>query len=306
MGVRSKGLGHLRRVAAVLALSLAAWLFGLLGLSGAGQRAWAEPALWVVKSRTATVFLFGTVHLLKPASRWETPRIRDAFERSDELWLEVPDGGDAAAAEPAVNRLGFDRRTPLTQKLTPYDRDRLEACAHALGEPLSDFEPMRPWLAAVRLSIAPMVKAGYDPEAGVDRTLKRQADLDRRPVKAFETVEQQIHNFADMPEPLQLSQLHLALNAFPRDAGRQKALEKAWEAGDTRAIWGALDADLHRAGRGLYKALFLARNRVYAAGVARRLHGRGTAFVAVGAGHLAGPDGLPALLARQGLQVRRL
>ena len=300
MGARSKGLGRLRRVAAALALSLAAWL------SGGGVRAWAEPALWVVKSRTATVYLFGTIHLLKPASRWETPRIRDAFAQSDELWLEVPDGGDAAAAEPAVNRLGFDRRTPLTQKLTRYDRDRLAACARALGEPLSDFEPMRPWLAALRLSIAPLVKAGYDPEAGVDRTLQRQAELTRRPVKAFETIEQQIRYFADMPEPLQLSALRLALDAFGRDAGQAEAIERAWEAGDTRAIWGALEADMRRANPRLYEAVLVARNRAFADGVARRLRGRGTAFVAVGAAHLAGPDGLPALLARRGLHVRRL
>lgn len=298
---RSKGaLGSLRRGAAALALSLAAWL------SCAGVRAWAEPALWVVKSRTATVYLFGTIHLLKPASPWETPRIRDAFARSDELWLEIPDGGDAAAAEPAVNRLGFDRRTPLTEKLTPYDRDRLAADARVLGEPLSEFEPMRPWLAALRLSIAPLVKAGWDPEAGVDRTLKRQADLDGRPVKGFETVEQQVRSFADLPEPLQLSALHLALDGFDRDAGQLEAIEQAWEAGDTGAIYAALDADMRRASPRLYRTLQLARNRAFAAAVVRRLRGRGTAFVAVGAGHLAGPDGLPALLARRGLQVRRL
>jgi uncharacterized protein YbaP (TraB family) len=301
MGLRSyETFGRLRRMVAVLALSCAAWL------SGAAVRAWAEPALWVVKSRTATVYLFGTIHLLKRASRWETPRIKTAFERSNELWLEVPDGGDADAAAPAVNRLGFDRRTPLTDKLTAYDRDRLAAVARVLGEPLSDFEPMRPWLAALRLSMAPLVKAGYDPEAGVDRTLKRQADLAGRPVKAFETVEQQIRGLADIPEPLQLSQLHLALDAFARDGPRLEALERAWEAGDTGAIWAALDADMRRMSPPLYKALLLHRNRVFAAGVARRLRGEGTVFVAVGAGHLAGPDGVPALLARRGLRVRRL
>lgn len=301
MRVRSNGaFGRWRRVAAALGLSLAAWLSATCG------RAWAEPALWEVKSRTATVYLFGTIHLLKPSARWETPRIKAAFERSDELWLEVPDAGDAAAAEPAVNRLGFDRRTPLTQKLSPDDRERLAEDARALGEPLSDFEPMRPWLAALRLKIGPLVKAGWDPDAGVDRTLKRQADLDGRPVKAFETVEQQIRHYADMPEPLQLSALHLALDAFDRDAGQLRALEQAWEAGDDQAIYSALDADIQRAGPRVYKALLVARNRAFAGRVVRRLRGRGTAFVAVGAAHLAGPDGLPALLARRGLHVRRL
>jgi len=303
MGLRSTArFGRWRRAAAALALSLAAWLSG----PNPGQAAWAGPALWMVKSRTATVYLFGTIHLLKPAADWETPQIRDAFARSDELWLELPDGGDAATAEPAVSRLGFDRRRPLSGKLTRYDRGRLAAAAAALGEPLADFEPMRPWLAALRLEVAPLVKAGWDPEAGVDRRLERQAELDGRPVKAFETVEQQMRAFADLPERLQLRQLHLALDQFGGDASRLEALERAWQAGDVATIYGALDADLRRASPRLYKSLLVARNRAFAAGVARRLRGRGVAFVAVGAGHLAGPDGLPALLARRGLEVRRL
>jgi uncharacterized protein YbaP (TraB family) len=56
----------------------------------------------------------------------------------------------------------------------------------------------------------------------------------------------------------------------------------------------------------LYKVLLIDRNRAFADGIVKRLKGRGTAFVAVGAGHLAGPDGIQALLARRGIKVRRL
>jgi uncharacterized protein YbaP (TraB family) len=287
---------------------LSAWVRALVAAIAlaAGWPSAAEPALWVVKSRTATVYLFGTIHLLKPDAQWESARIRDAFRSSDELWLEVPDAGDASAALPVVTRLGFDRRTPLTEKLDRRDRDRLAADARVIGEPVSDFEPMRPWLAAVRLSVAPLVKAGFDPDAGVDRILKRQADLDGRPVKAFETIEQQIRYLADMPERLQLAQLRVALDEFARQTRDVETLEQAWEAGDTQAIYAAMDADMRRQSRRLYDTLMVRRNQAFAQGVARRLNGRGTAFVAVGAGHLAGPDGVPALLERRGIRVRRL
>jgi uncharacterized protein len=280
-------------------------LVATLGLAPA-SRAAAEPALWEVKSKTATVYLFGTIHLLKPHVRWETPKIADAFSHSDELWLEVVDAGDASAVTPVVERLGFDPKTPLSQKLTKEDQARLAADAKAIGEPLSNFEPMRPWLASIRLSVAPLVKAGFDPDAGVDRILKQKADLAGRPVKAFETVEQQIHYLADMPESLQVAELHVTLDEFGDATAELEALEKAWQAGDTAAIYKALDEDMKKTSPQLYRVLMINRNHAFADSIMNRLKGKGTAFVAVGAGHLAGPDGVQALLARRGVQVRRL
>lgn len=286
----------------------ASWLSAILGLTlaCAAPQARAEPALWEVKSRTATVYLFGTIHLLRPDVRWQTPKVAEAFGKSDELWLEVADPGDTSAAVPLVTKFGFDPKTTLSSKLDKADRERLAADAKTLGEPVTDFEPMRPWLASIRLSVAPLVKAGFDPDAGVDRLLKQKADLAGRPVKAFETVEQQIRYFADLPEALQVAELHITLDEFDKATAELDKLEKAWEAGDTAAIYKALDEDMKRSSPKLYKVLLVDRNRAFAVSIVKRLKGRGTAFVAVGAGHLAGPDGVQALLARRGVKVRRL
>jgi uncharacterized protein YbaP (TraB family) len=277
-----------------------------LALACAAPQVRADPALWEVKSRTATVYLFGTVHLLRRDVQWQTPKVAEAFGKSDELWLEVADPADANAVLPLVTKYGFDAKAPLSTKLSKADRDRLAADAKALGEPETDFEPMRPWLASIRLSVAPLVKAGFDPDAGVDRLLKEKADLAGRPVKAFETLEQQIRYFADLPEPLQVAELHVTLDEFNDATTELDKLEKAWAAGDTSAIYKALDEDMKRTDPKLYKVLLIDRNRAFADGIVKRLKGRGTAFVAVGAGHLAGPDGIQALLARRGIKVRRL
>src|ERR1700761_6647797 len=58
----------------------------LLGVSPA----LADPALWAVKSKTSTVYLFGTVHAVNPSQAWRTPALDRALREASELWLEVP------------------------------------------------------------------------------------------------------------------------------------------------------------------------------------------------------------------------
>ena len=58
---------------------------------------------------------------------------------------------------------------------------------------------MRPWLAAVQLSLIPVVKAGYDPKSGVETVLTAEAKSAGKAQNALETAEQQIRFFADLP-----------------------------------------------------------------------------------------------------------
>ena len=143
-----------------------------LALSLIALPAFAEPALWVAKQGGATVYLFGTVHALKPELKWETPKIARAFAESQELWLEADDA-DAKTMQPIVAQLGIDRAHPLSSKLAAADVARLDAAAKAAGLPgEAALEPMRPWLAALTIATLPIVKAGYDPAKGVDNVLK--------------------------------------------------------------------------------------------------------------------------------------
>lgn len=49
----------------------------------------AAPGLWVVRSQTATVYLFGTVHMLPASTHWQSPSIEHAMDLSDEIWTEA-------------------------------------------------------------------------------------------------------------------------------------------------------------------------------------------------------------------------
>jgi uncharacterized protein YbaP (TraB family) len=53
----------------------------------------------------------------------------------------------------------------------------------------------------------------------------------------------------------------------------------------------------------LYERLLAGRNRRWTEQILERLAGSGTTVIVVGAGHLTGPDGVPALLRARGLAI---
>jgi uncharacterized protein len=283
----------------------AAFAAGLLLVARAAE---AEPALWAAHGPNSTVYLFGTVHVLRSDTVWRSPKIDAAFARAGDLWLETADGGgDAAAARDLTLQLGFDPARPLSKSLTPDDVRRVDDAAKAMGVPTGEaaFEPMRPWLVAVALTVGPMLKAGFDPARGVDRQLRADALAQSKPIAGFETAAQQLHYFADLPDAQQVAYLRHVLDDYVNGPATLGGLVDAWAAGDVDAL-ARLEANaFNDSERPLYETLILKRNREWADRLAARLQRPGVSFVAVGAGHLTGADAIQTLLQQRGIRVTR-
>jgi hypothetical protein len=252
--------------------------------------------------------LFGTIHVLQKGQAWEAPQVADALAASQELWLEVPDPGDAAKAQTLMGQLGFDRTHPLSSKLSPDALTHLDSAAKALG--VSDgekaFEPMRPWLASVALENALIVHAGYDPESGVEATLLHDAQAAGKSIRGFETLEQQMHFFADMKPALELQLLQNTLQDFDEGPKKLTALIAAWLNGDEQAITRTMVDEVKQPFPALYRTILVDRNEAWAGAIAAMLKGSGVRFIAVGAAHLAGPDSVQAALERRAVHVERI
>lgn len=266
----------------------------------------AKPALWVVKDADSTIYLFGTVHLLKPGLDWRSPRLDSALAESPELVVEVLGMDDPAAIMPLIQAHGLDPARPLSTKLAPKDRPRLAAAAKLLGLPPQGLEVMKPWLAALTLTVAPIQKAGYDPQSGVELIFLREAKAAGRKVESLETGEQQIRFFADMPEARQTEFLSATLDDVDDAAAQLDTMVAAWQAGDLAAFETIMIAEMRQGYPGLYEVLLASRNRAWADHIKAKLAGSGVSFMAVGAGHLAGPDSVQAELAKRGIAVERL
>ena len=289
---------NLRRRLSFAAIILSALV--ILALQAA-----AEPAIWVVKGPHATVFLFGTVHALDKERPWRSAKIDAAIQQSQTLWLEIPNADDPASLQPIMLELGLDMAHPLSSKLTPDQMTKLSKAAAAIPGGAAVLEPMRPWLAGMMLSLAPVLQAGYDPESAVELQLKPEFTKAGKPVKGFETAEQQIHYFADMTEEAQLDFLLSELDDSDKAVDQFKELIAAWYAGDTEKLEAINNAELQKKHPDLFQVLVVKRNQNFTAQIKEMLKGEGVSFVAVGAGHMVGKYGVPALLEQQGYKVTR-
>src|SRR5690242_2482787 len=267
----------------------------------------AHPALWAVKDADTTIYLFGTVHLLPHDTDWHFPALDKALHDSDTLYVEITDD-DQANMTALVLRYGIDMAHPLSGLLTPFDHGRLERAARLAHVPggVAGLDVMRPWLAALTLTVAPLIQAGLDPAEGVDRQLRATMEKAGKPVRALETAEEQIRFLADMPQAMQLALLRSTLRDTDRAAVDLKAIIEAWKSGDEAAL-ARLEIDLmRRETPELYQRLLVERNEAWAKRIAGMLQQPGTVFIAVGAAHLAGPDSVQAQLAKDGIGAQRL
>jgi uncharacterized protein YbaP (TraB family) len=283
--------------------------------AGAAGPAIAEPALWKVEGPAETIYLFGTVHVLKPGLAWRSQKIDRALKASGSLWLEIADPDDAAGMQPLVAKYGFDPAHPLSSRLDPATRARLDAVLTGLGVSPARWEAMRPWMAGLALDVLPLGKAGYDADSGVERVIKQEAVGAAKPVEGFETAEEQIRLLADAPEADQIEVLKSSLDDAEKGVAEIDALVGAWAAGDEGAIEAHMNGDMRKDYPALYQRLIVERNHRFAARIAElACNGetgdypaspKGVVFVAVGAAHLVGPDSVEAFLAKQGLDAVR-
>ncbi|MRL70413.1 TraB/GumN family protein [Brevundimonas sp. SPF441] len=261
------------------------------------------PALWVVKDADSTLYLFGSVHVLRPTTGWASPRVEAAFDSASDIWFEISNPDDQAAIMPLIQQHGLSPETPLSSRLTPEENAELDAAAQSMGASAAQLQPMKPWLAALSLSVAPLIKAGYDPTSGVELVLKARAEAAGKPIHGFETIDKQIGILAGLPDDVQLVFLRETLKDYENAATKLDEMVEAWARGDVATLDRVTIKEMKEASPALYQSVLVDRNTDWANQIQTLLEGSGTAFIAVGAAHLTGDDSVQAILQKRGVTV---
>jgi uncharacterized protein YbaP (TraB family) len=265
----------------------------------------AHPALWAVQDADTTIYLFGTVHMLDGGTRWFEGGLKQRFEASGELRLELVQepGSDKQTLAQTLGAVQHD--TPLSERLPPTVAQKFRAALVALGQPADAFAHDDIWFAAIMLSQLSAGQAGYSGAMGVEPALTEDAASRHMAMTGFETRREQGGYLASLSSAAQVALLEQTIDNIPKAKALFGATGDAWAAGDDKALAKLLDADLKRSPE-LRETMLAARNRRWADWVAKRMDQPGTVFVAVGAGHLAGSDSVQHLLVRKGLKVTRV
>lgn len=263
------------------------------------------PALWVIRDADSTLYLFGTVHVLRPTTAWGSARVDAAFASADQVWFEISNPDDQMAIIPLIQQHGLSQDRPLSSLLTADEMTELNALAASAGMPAGQIDVFRPWLAGLTLSVTPLIKAGYDPQSGVELILKARADAAGKPVHGFETIDKQVGIMAGMSEADQLASLRALLESWEDATVELDGMVEAWAAGDVARLEEITVEEMRTEAPADYEALLVRRNTDWAGQIQTLLEGSGTVFIAVGAAHLAGDDSVQEILADRGVAVTR-
>lgn len=263
-----------------------------------------RPALWKVADEDTTIWLFGTIHILPEPVDWYTGPVAKALGSAQELVTEIPmDGSQQSQAVIAQRSLRTDGRK-LRDTLPPQQRAAYEAAMAATGLPAQLFDDNDTWFAALMLTLIPLRQAGYSTESGIDTQVAAKAQARHLANPAFETADYQIGLFDDLPEQTQHAYLAEVIEALPTVRADIDAMVDAWKAGDAEKLALLLNEDENDPE--MRKVLITDRNAAWAKWLKARLAKPGTVFVAVGAGHLAGPGSVQDQLCAAGISSSRV
>ena len=265
----------------------AVFMFGAqpAGASGPAEAAASlrGPALWVVQDADTTIYLFGTFHALDARTSWFTRSVRAAFDASEELMLETLVPEDPAELFDILARQSI-------------------AGAPMVGQPVVA-APAAPssFVASAGQAMSTGRSMGMSVDHGADFVLRRAAQASRKPVGGLESFEYQLSMFGSLPAPAKARG-----NGGPADATHMlNNLQTAWRTGDNSSLASVLGTMRVQSPQ-TYKIMFVDRNVNWAGWIAGRMQRPGTVFVAVGSGHLIGPDSVQHQLAARGIASARI
>jgi uncharacterized protein YbaP (TraB family) len=279
-------------------------LFLLLSLIQASLAAAAHNSFWTVRGTHNTVYLLGSVHVLKPQDSTLPAEVQLAYTQAKILVLEV-DLNEVNAASMLIASMQYatlSEGQTLEGVLGPdLYRDFL-AHANSLGVDAEVLGNFQPWFAALMLDEAQMSKLGFAATSGVDEQLAARARSDHKELVGLETVDDQFSIFSQLSLDEQRRYMRFSLASLDSAAADLDATIAAWHQGDTQTMERLLNEDF-KDFPDLRRRLTVDRNRRWLEKIVPMLNDNQDYLVVVGALHLVGAGGLIDLLQKQGWQV---
>jgi uncharacterized protein len=299
-----------KRALAITALALCC--FGSVGAAppAAGDGA-PKHFLWKVTGPKGVVYLLGAIHVGK-ADFYPLPSIiEDSFKKADTLIeeIDISEPSETARMQQRVIEEGsYPNGDAITDHLSEDTRSHLAAYVKEGGLSEPAIAHMRPWLVSVLVVQLELQRMGFDPSNGLDRHFLEEARQSHKPIGALEDAGSQLELFSSLSEELQDRLLLSSLVDMEKSADFFDLLSRAWRSGDTAAIRELITSGVREYPqlKPLMTKTIDDRNTAMTTKIEHFLQTPKSYFVAVGAGHLVGDQGIPSQLRRKNFRVEQL
>jgi uncharacterized protein YbaP (TraB family) len=291
----------------------------LCGCAGAAPRQTPSPAseapgkvlMYEATSPSgAKVHVLGSIHVGDSSFYPVDPIIEQAFSSADALVVEA----DISKVDPlAVMRLvvryaALPQGTTLADKIGAEAFASLENFMSRHGVPIANVTGFAPWWVAMNVLTLQLTDQGLTNDSGIDKHFLDRAHAASKSVFELESVESQISMLAGLPSDIQEMMLLDALVGGMQNGNNVRLILEAWKNGDANAVEQAIFEELAKKPEWmpLKEALITKRNIDMAEKITAMAKPDKALFVVIGAGHVVGDQGVPALLLAKGYAVRQM
>ena len=286
------------------------WLLLALGLLGgltAPLVAAAGSPVWAIHGAHNTVYLAGSVHLLKADDSALPAAFDRAYANSKGLVMELDVGkvNPLDAMSWMLEHATLPPGTTLQSRLGQSRYQRVSSEAGQLGLPAQLMDQFQPWVVGMEMLELQYAKLGFQPDAGVEQQLDQRAQADGKTVIGLETVAEQLGVLGAMSDEDQVHFLDMIVSEMGEVDSDTKEVIVAWRNGDAAHL-AALLSEEYKSFPALYRTLVSERNKHWMPQLEKLLQDRQDYFVVVGALHLVGDGGLLDLMRRDGYKPEQL
>jgi len=270
-------------------------LFAALTLLVSSVQAGEKCFLWKIQSKTATVYILGSMHMAKPDIYPLPQKIEESFAKSAVLALEADPAKaqDTALLRQMLAAAAYAKGGTLKEHLSGETFELARREIERLGLPMETFSRTKPWFLAMSIETLELQRLDYDPANGIDIYFAGKAAGEKQIVEleSFDYQIRLLNGFSDREQELFL------LYTLKEMATLQDEIEElmaAWRTGDTKSMERLVTRTLTESPelQPIFAKLFFKRNREMTARIEQLLKGKQTVFVAVGAAHLVGKEGI--------------
>jgi hypothetical protein len=274
----------------------------LCALALPGRADSALHCLWELHGKHNTVYLLGSIHVLRAQDYPLAPAVLKAYADSKSLLMEI-NLGDIDAADLQSEMLSsamLPEGSNLAQILGPQRYAHAASLAHDVGVDLATFDQFAPWFAAEAISQLQLMELGFDAQSGVEMYFLERARNDGKSIAGLETVHDQIALFEGLAMNEQAEYLVSSLEQAHDLPKEVSDMVRAWQRGDTAWFESQMKTEFGR-DPALYQSVLAARNRKWTPKIEALLNDDKNYLVIVGTGHLVGSGSVIDQLKKDGV-----
>jgi uncharacterized protein YbaP (TraB family) len=278
---------------------------GTFSCTSAPPRQQTGSSVWRVSKGGNTLFLGGSVHILRERDFPLPAEFDRAFSQSAVLVLEADTGqmGNPEIATYLMSRMTLPDNKTLRSVLDAETYQLLAAACTEYGLPISTVARLKPSMVVSVLTVLQIQKFGFV-EKGVDDHYLEKARTENKPVLFLETVEFQIDAIVSMGDGYENDYVRYSLQDMDDTEESITGLVAEWKKGVITKTEESL-TEMREDWPAIYQTLVTERNNAWIPQIVEFMDSGKVHFVVVGLAHMPGPDGLLRLLENLGYTVEQ-